>query len=222
MGKGKKRGREPPGRSACGAAYELWLRERGVRWDDAVSITTEGVAAGWGCVATCAIKKGSKLFQVPAAACFGARSRKPDTNPDGKDSQQRLAVALLAEREKGASSAWAPMLSMLCADPGCPWRWPVEAQRYLDGTELEPVLRLKRERLEAESRSLGLKAYAYEAACALVASEANPWFGGSVVPFNWTLNYAPLPNVSFESEGARPAERLAFPTHSPAGGRGAP
>ena len=43
---------------------------------------------------------------------------------------------------------------------------------------------------------------AYAAACALVASHANPWFGGSIVPFNWTLNYGPRPNVSFESEGS--------------------
>ena len=47
------------------------------------------------------------------------------------------------------------------------------------------------------------------AACALVASEANPWFGGSIVPFNWTLNYAREPNVAFESEAACVVGRAA-------------
>ena len=123
MAKKQKRRRSDDGSSSASdrppaiVAYEAWLRKRGVQWDDAVGITNVGVAAGWGCIARRRISKGAKLFRVPAAACFGARSRKPGADPDGKDSQQREAARLLAEYDKGGASEWEPLLAMLSATP---------------------------------------------------------------------------------------------------------
>ena len=219
---GKKRRRPPDGLPAEIGSYEAWLLERGVRWDRAqVETTTEGVVAGWGCVARKPIPKGARLFRVPRQACLGARSRNPDADPDDVDSQLRLAMLILEEQRQEAASQWAPLLSVLTSAP-CPWLWPQEAQRYLDGTELEPVLRQKLARLKAECAHAGLSPSqldTYASACALAISHTNPWFGGSVVPFNWTLNYARRPNVGFDSEGAARRSHAPIPRrpihHSP-------
>ena len=190
-------------------AYESWMRSRGVTWNDAVSTTDIGVVAGYGCVASRTIKKGVEIFRVPRNACLGATSQVADTGDEvTTDSQLHLANLVLDERAKGEASEWAPMLNMLEYNAPCPWLWP-EAQRqaYLKGTELEPVVRLKLERLEQEWRSLekggkggnkgkrGGKKNAgtecshsresYLEACAMVLSHVNPWFGGAIYPSTW-------------------------------------
>ena len=52
-------------------------------------------------------------------------------------------MPLLAERAKGAASSWAPLLDCLQRSAACPWMWSAEARRWLDGTELQPVVEMK-------------------------------------------------------------------------------
>lgn len=186
--------------------YAAWLRSRGVSWnEDALTTTTAGVVAGWGVVATEALSAGDVLFSIPREACFGARAANADAPPLEADTQEYLATLLLRERKKGTTSSWAPLVAML-TETSCPFAWPEAAQRYLDGTELAPVLVVKRQKLATERAGASalqrVKAREYAKACALATSHANPWFGGSIVPFNTTLNWSAHPNVEFEpSEG---------------------
>ena len=213
--RGTKRERgaaEAPGGDAGGAAkaaaFEAWLGERGASWNAAVRTTTDGVAAGWGCVARAPIRAGTELFRVPRAACFGASASGPvaaDEDAFGVDTQEQTAMLLLAERAKGASSAWAPLLDCLQRSAACPWTWSAEARQWLDGTELQPVVEMKLNRLEAERAAMAAArrpaAAEYADACALASSMLNPFFGGSIVPFNCHLNWSEAPNVVFDAEG---------------------
>uniref|UniRef100_A0A7S4B3J5 SET domain-containing protein n=1 Tax=Chrysotila carterae TaxID=13221 RepID=A0A7S4B3J5_CHRCT len=187
--------------SAIIQAYEAWLRERRVRWATAcMKLTSGGVISGWGYIATQRIEKGKEICRVPRAACFGSTAS-ADIEPPALDSQQRIALLMYKELQLSSKSTWAPFLEILTGKPASPWCWPADAQRFLEGTELEHVLQEKLRRLEAERKSCGVQgmdAGEYRRLCALVASTTNPWFGGSIVPFNWTLNYARHPNVSFE------------------------
>ena len=198
-------------------AYSTWLRSRGVWWPkDAIATTSEGVVAGVGCVATSNLKKNTVICRVPRAACLGHRTAESDLNGAAADADERpiegdshcgLALELL-NREK--NEAFAPLLDIL-TPAACPWVWPAEAARWLDGTELEPVLKRKNRRLELEFDGIGMipanerpdfvSVGTFERACALAASHVNPWFGGAVVPFNCTLNWSADPNVEFDAEG---------------------
>ena len=202
-------------------AYAAWLRSKGVWWrEDAVAIGSENVVAGWGVVATANIKKGELLFTVPWQACLGARSKKVDAGPPEGDTQAHLAGCLLREQAKGGQSSWSPLLRMLTRAP-CPWVWPKDATSYLTGTELEPVLKVKSRRLASEhSASKELQRYSaaeYAEACALAVSHINPWFGGSVVPFNTTLNWSAQPNVEFDAAASFSASSRSSGRSSVAG-----
>eukprot|EP00937_MAST-01D_sp_MAST-1D-sp2_P008291 g8291.t1 len=124
----------------------------------------------------------------------------PDTQ---RDTQRPLATLMLQEQEKGDKSGWAPFLAML-TPAHTPPIWSVAAARFLDGTELAPVLAQKRLRMVAERDAREeLRCYThaqYAAACALAASHANPYFGVSVVPFNTQLNWSAQPNAEFALE----------------------
>ena len=183
--------------------YNAWVAAQGVYCHDSVKTTHDGVVAGFGCVATRKIRKGEVLFRVPREACFGPSSGAAIDAEAPGDTQRRFAVRLLKEHAKGVASRWEPLLAVLSPAP-CPWIWPKAAQESLTGTELEAVLARKHGRLRRERKKLGLadeRAHAYDAACALVASHLNPWFGGSITPVNCTLNYDAEPNVEFEAEG---------------------
>ena len=187
------------------ARYAAWVAAQGVHCHESVITTRDGVVAGYGCVATRKLKKGELLFRVPRKACFGPSAGAPIDAEAPGDTQRRFAVRLLKERAVGSASRWHPLLAVLSPAP-CPWTWPEGAERFLDGTELEVVLARKRQRLRCERKKLGLsddaaRSREYDAACALVASHLNPWFGGSITPVNATLNYAAAPNVEFEAEG---------------------
>jgi len=185
--------------------FSRWLKARGVIWSERrVATTNKGVVAGYGCVATVPIKRGEELFRVPRAACLGAVADEADAGvvDNEKDSQSRMAL-VLAE----ASEDWAPFVKKLTPAP-CPWLWPAATQqRLFAGTELAPVLAMKREVLAAEYAALPpavtqrCSLPRYVELCALAASHMNPWFGGSIVPFNTTLNYSLEPNVAFEPKG---------------------
>ena len=204
-------------------AYATWLRSKGVWWHEAAIATSrENVAAGWGVVAISNIRKGDVLFSIPRDACFGARTKKAVAGPAERDSQARLAAHFIRETAKGDASDWAPLLRMLTRAP-CPWVWPTDADEYLDGTELAPVLKMKHNRLAAEraaSKALrGVAADDYAEACALAVSHINPWFGGSVVPFNTTLNWSAQPNVEFDVDESNPSRVCGKATRDiPSGG----
>ena len=181
--------------------FAAWMTEHGAFMHDAVSVSTE-VVAGIGCLATRSIKRGSVLFRIPRASCLGASADAAVDDEAPGDTQQQVAQEVLREADAGAASPWRPLLRLISPAP-CPFIWPAAAKRFLDGTELEEVVRRKRKRLRSERAALGLEAHAqaYDACCALVASHINPWFGGSITPFNCTLNYSPEPNVEFAAEG---------------------
>lgn len=196
------------GLQASALEYTCWLKSRGVVWSERrVLTTTEGVVAGWGCVATAPIKRGEELFRVPRAACLGAvaADADADTVDNEKDSQQRMALIL---GEAAVSDDWAPFVRKLTPAP-CPWLYSDATQRRLyAGTELEAVLAMKRKALAAEHSALPPRLaqkyplYEYIRLCGLAASHANPWFGGCIAPFNTMLNYSAEPNVAFAPRGA--------------------
>ena len=71
------------------------------------------------------------------------------------------------------------------------------------------VLEAKLKRLQTElvgqiaagKVSSRVSAGEYAETCVSLSSCVNPWFGGSLVPFNITLNCSLDPNVSFEPAG---------------------
>ena len=186
--------------------YSRWLRAHGVVWSGRrLRTTTDGVVAGWGCVATAQIKRGEELVRIPRAACLGAEAAEADADvqDNEKDSQRRMALVL---GRASASDEWAPFVRKLTR-ASCPWLWPeAEQQRLFKGTELGPVLAMKRKALAEEHAALPPDtAYSleeYVELCGLAASHLNPWFGGCIAPFNTTLNYSSEPNVGFEPKGA--------------------
>ena len=194
---------------ALEVVYAAWLRERGAWWLEAdVATSNIGVVAGWGVLARRPLRRGTVLFSIPREACFGAHSKKVGLSPSGGDTQARLARCLLSERDKGSDSSWAPLLNML-TPALCPVTWPRGTSCYLDGTELQPVLERKHQRLRTEraasKHARRWSATEYASACALAMSHINPWFGGSIVPFNTTLNWSERPNVEFDvDEGGAP------------------
>jgi hypothetical protein len=60
-------------------------------------------------------------------------------------------LKLLEEQRLGGKSEWKSFLGVLTPSL-TPWVFPPEASCYLDGTELEPVLRYKVARLEDERK----------------------------------------------------------------------
>ena len=198
-------------------AYDSWLATHGVYCHEAIVTTRTGVVSGFGCVATRKLRRGEVLFRVPRGACFGPDPGAAIDAEAPGDTQQRFAARLIEETRKGAASEWAPLLSVLTPAP-CPWIWPEAALRFLDGTELQEVLKRKQKRMRLERRELGLPkecAREYAEACALVASHLNPWFGGSVTPVNCTLNYSAAPTVEFEAEGCGTVVARALRTIRP-------
>jgi len=196
-------------------AFKQWLRATGCWWDqECVDICTGSGIAGWGCLARSAIKKNQVLFTIPPAACFGAvwdGAKCLDGGTDdemGVDSQERVATMLLQEYTAGPSSKWGAKLGILDFKAPCPWTWPEEYQKLLDGTELEPVLKAKAKRLAEELcnssklQELGTTFQDYAEACAVVASHANPWYGTCLCPFNDLLNMGSYANVFFDQEQA--------------------
>ena len=184
--------------------YAVWLEARGAWWAKEAVRMEYTEATGWGVVALCGSGQGTVLFRVPRSACFGVQDCAVGTLSDEEttqDSQARLACLHMAERAKGAASMWAPRLDMFDSDPAAnPFTWPAEQQAWLDGTDLEAVLCVKRARLEQElaNAECTLKSAEYRTACAIVASHVNPWFGGSMCPFNELLNYNDNPSVVFQ------------------------
>jgi hypothetical protein len=207
------------------AAFERWLRVHGVWWrDDLFGICSAAesaaVAAGWGLLAKAPVQPGQELFRVPRRACLGATCDEADGGDDVQftDSQQKLATKILDEKALGQNSAWSPMLDMISTAP-CPWVWPQPVQEFLDGTELAAVLQLKMQRLlvEAAVSAESVASAEYREACALVASHANPWFGGqTLVPFNFMMNCAigGANNVETDAEGEFVVGRAVVSIHA--------
>jgi G3E family GTPase len=201
-----------------GRRDEAFMRRQGVWHNDlAVTMTRENVVAGWGCIALKDIQKGAVLFRIPRHACFGAPAHDidqemnagnddvddtsgsdDDDDDESEDTHKALALKILQEKRLGNKSEWKPFLDVL-TDSMTPWMFPPEASSFLDGTELEPVLRQKIERLKEESTEENVDhRQEYFKASALAASHATPWFGVSIAPFCTTLNWSPHPNVEFD------------------------
>lgn len=164
------------------------MAAKGIKWArDALMATNKGVIAGYGCVAMREIVTGEKLFSIPRCACLGAHTGQPDG-----DCQWRIARQVLRRDPE-----WLPLLNTL-TPASCPWLWPQGARTYLQGTELEDVVRTKLQRLSTECTHPK-----YARACALVLSHVNPWFNTSIVPFSCLLNCGLRPNVKFAQRGQR-------------------
>ena len=194
-------------------AFEAWLDSCGC-FRHPASVTRHSPHSGWGMYATGPIAAGERLFHAPAGACLGATtdgtapedSEEDDEDDDAsihKDSQLRLARALLVARAEGADGKWATKLALYPETVPCPWAWPASLHPLLDGTELQTVLASKNQRLSDEFAELALENVTreeYAAASAVVASHACPWFGTSLCPFNDTLNWSTSPNVEFDMD----------------------
>jgi hypothetical protein len=210
--------------SAQQQAYQAWLESNHVFVrTDLVETTNENVVAGWGCVATANIKKGTVLFRIPRAACFAVaasstnqdKSDCNDDDPTTRDSQRSLALHYLHHKSNGQ---WSPFLNLLTPQM-LPWTLHDELLKCLIGTELELVVHRKLARLQSEyedllsslandgkaSNIMSVSYGDYLDACSIVASHANPWFGVSIVPFNTTLNWGSEVNVEFDLESRNDA-----------------
>lgn len=179
--------------------FKDWLRDESCWWDCNLVELRYSPDKGWGLHSKLAIPEGQTLFKAPRSACYGAQ-RSEDNEPEKPhgDSQMTLAASLL-HHYCGDAGKWRRKLAMLPESVACPWTWSREMQQLLDGTELAAVLRVKTERLSAEYSGLDLPGSSldeYAAACAVVSSHENPWFGGCFCPFNDMLNWGLQSNVS--------------------------
>lgn len=161
--------------------YNQWLQSNNVQVaSHLVETTCQGTVAGWGCIATSNINKGTVLFSIPRGACFGIRSSSvgdegglvgiddgsrrengdDDDDDEGEDqtthdTQMEMALRLLhSGRSEGEDYCWKPFLNMLTYPPnGLPWTW-LSDEKFrkviLQGTELEEVVENKVERVRLE------------------------------------------------------------------------
>ena len=165
--------------------YNQWLQSNDVQVaSDLVETTCQGTVAGWGCIATSNINKGTVLFSIPRRACFGIRSssvgdvgggikssdsgsssENDDADPTTRDTQMEMALRLFRcstnsndGRSEGEEDCWKPFLNMLTYPPnGLPWTW-LSDEKYrkviLQGTELEEVVENKIERVRLEYETI--------------------------------------------------------------------
>lgn len=185
--------------------YEAWLRARDVTWSPLLQTTDVGVIAGTGVLALNFIASGTVICRIPKAACFGAPANSHvDDEPSDGDSQKRLAELYLKEKALGDESEWKPFLDIL-QPAQCPYLWSSTAQSWLLGTDLSPVLSSKTARLNSEHNSLvntlpsPVPYPTYLQACSLISSVLNPWYGGTLTPFNVSLNCSSSPSTTFTS-----------------------
>lgn len=135
-------------------------------------MTTQGVVAGWGCVAKSDINEGSILFSIPKNACFRAPvidnddfdGNDEDSNADDDedvddpttiDSQKDLAIHFLrCKQQSPTNNDFAPFLRMLTPS-SLPWTWPENFRRsVLKGTELEKVVESKVKMISMEYETI--------------------------------------------------------------------
>ena len=133
--------------------YNQWLQSNNVQVaSHLVETTCQGTVAGWGCIATSNINKGTVLFSIPKEACFRIRSSSlgdeggivgsdgsrrengDDDDDDGdeeedqttRDTQMEMALRLLhsGKSEREDYCRWKPFINMLTYPPnGLPWTW---------------------------------------------------------------------------------------------------
>jgi hypothetical protein len=202
-------------------AFEAWLRSRGAWWaEDLVAVRSPdhqysehdrvpvAVRGGWGLMSRgVKIKKGTVLCRIPKTACLTGADGFASPESEEKDSQLHLAMRLLIEWDKGASSDLHAKLETLPRTENVCWAWPAEERALLVGTELEEITERKRSRLEKEWRghvapmnpNWNFPAYIDAAAAAI--SHANPWFGVCMVSFVDMGNWGEKPDVEFDQEG---------------------
>jgi hypothetical protein len=156
--------------------YHQWLLTNNVFIaSDLVETTTQGVVAGWGCVAKSDIQEGTILFSIPKNACFRAPvidndnfdGNDEDSNADDDDeddvddpttidSQKDLAIHFLRCKQQSPTNNndFAPFLRMLTPS-SLPWTWPENFRKsVLRGTELEKVVESKVKRISMEYETI--------------------------------------------------------------------
>jgi hypothetical protein len=157
--------------------YNQWLLTNNVFIaSDLVEMTTQGVVAGWGCVAKSDINEGTILFSIPKNACFRAPvidnddfdgndedsnaddddDEDDDNDPTTIDSQKDLAIHFRRCKQQSPTNNndFAPFLRMLTPS-SLPWTWPENFRKsVLKGTELEKVVESKVKRISMEYETI--------------------------------------------------------------------
>jgi hypothetical protein len=197
-----------------------WLHNVGYS-SSVVAVTFDSVAG-----AGCRVKHGKSLaanevaFTAPKSACLTWRNSLakdhiskivdiPQKRRFG-ESQCRLAVTFVYERNLREQSFWHLYLSTVCpaAEHGVPFTWPDHELQLLRGTELEAKVAEQRKRLDAEWRQyirpltaadptkFPAEVYSFDAyrdACSVVISRSSPIDtkdqGAGMIPFLSEFNH---------------------------------
>lgn len=118
-------------------------------------MTNEGVVHGRGMVATAAIAADEVLFEIPRAAMLSSKtSAFGDRGGDSDDAGWApLLFAMMAERQRGQESPWAPYFAVL-PEPSAlshPHFWPEgEADALLGNTRLVEAIQIDREAMRTQ------------------------------------------------------------------------
>ena len=113
-------------------SLETWLEENGGRTVCTVTPT--------GLVAQRDLKAGEEACSISQKACLTRDSAKAAFGEIAEtvDAETAIALQLLLEKSKGASSAWAPWVATLPDRDALemPYFWPTEDQQLLEGTSV--------------------------------------------------------------------------------------
>ena len=107
------------------------------------------------------VKEGENIFSIPIKCLMHPAVAFEDPQygaalaalslEDGVDDRSILVFFLAIERERGASSRWAPYVNSLPAEVPSPLAWSDAELRHLAGTRLEGAVKIHREALRQQS-----------------------------------------------------------------------
>uniref|UniRef100_A0ACD5VXI9 Uncharacterized protein n=1 Tax=Avena sativa TaxID=4498 RepID=A0ACD5VXI9_AVESA len=128
-------------------AFQRWMRKHGVVCSDALCLDASE-AGGVYVRAVAALREGDVVATIPRRACLTPRTSGAAAAIEAAQlgGTLALAVAVMYERARGATSPWKYYLRLIPDREPVPLVWPRdEADRLLAGTELDKTVKQDRE-----------------------------------------------------------------------------
>lgn len=164
-------------RCAAGAGLDAWFEEQGVR--TACSMSPAGL------VALKDLKSGEEACSVKVEqACLTAASARAafGGSADTVDPETAIALQLLLEKSKGASSAWAPWLAALPERDALdlPYFWPEADLQLLEGTSVLDAVEENQDAFREEFEQLSSQGWDAKLPASVFTLENYEWAVGIV------------------------------------------
>ena len=157
--------------AATAADLDTWLAEQGGK--------TACTATPAGLVAQRDLKPGDEACSVSLKACLTAASARAAFGAlaDTVDAETAIALQLLLEQSKGASSVWAAWISTLPARDalGTPYFWPKGDQELLQGTSVLDAIEENAEAYQEEFDQLQAQGWADKFPAGVLTRESYEW-----------------------------------------------